>query len=304
MDAGTWIDGSDPDLTLHDVRMGQPRDLPVFQRGNVANPGEPAPRAYLTVLEPNGPSRFTMGSGRLELAGKIFGSSAPLAARVIVNRVWGWHFGRPLVPTTSDFGTQGEPPSHPELLDTLAARFIAGGWSLKKLHREILLSETYRQSSAPNAANQAKDPGNKFLWRMTPRRLDFESWRDNMLRAAGLLDLEMGGPSLDLEPGESRLGNRRREATAAPEPAKPNYRRTVYARISRSRLSPLLKLYDFADPNQHSPGREQTTTPLQQLFVMNGAFVQDMAAALAKSLDGVTGGEAVIPAAIRTRSAT
>jgi hypothetical protein len=281
VDAGVWIDGSDPDLTLQDVRLDTPRDLPVFQRGNVANPGEPAPRGFLTVL---GGARFKNGSGRLELAERIFDEAGPLAARVIVNRVWGWHFGKPLVPTPSDFGTQGEPPSHPELLDALAARFVEGGWSLKKLHHEILLSATYRQSSESDKAKESKDPGNKFLWRMSPRRVDFEAWRDNVLRVSGLLVPTIGGPSIELEPADARLP--RRGQPPAEEPTV-NYRRTVYARVNRSRLSPLLKIYDFADPNQHSPARDVTTTPLQQLFLMNGPFVQEQAAALAKfAVDG------------------
>ncbi|MBM3784319.1 MAG: DUF1553 domain-containing protein, partial [Acidobacteria bacterium] len=287
IDAGYWYSGSDPDLTLNDVRMDQPRDLPVFIRGNVANHGEPAPRGFVSVLSKPGAERFTRGSGRLELAERMFTDAGPLAARVIVNRVWGWHFGKPLAPTTSDFGTQGEKPSHPELLDALAARFVEQGWSLKKLHREILLSAAYRQSNAPNAANEAKDPGNKYLWRMSPRRLDFEAWRDNVLRASGALSPLIGGPSLDLETGESRQAFKT-SGQAEETPARPNYRRTVYAKVNRSRLSSLLKLYDFADPNQHSPARDVTTTPLQQLFVMNGPFLQEQAGVLAQSVDGAT----------------
>ncbi|HYV39350.1 MAG TPA: PSD1 and planctomycete cytochrome C domain-containing protein, partial [Gemmataceae bacterium] len=145
-DAGVWVDGSDTELTMIDIKPGKAHDLNVLPGGNVAKPGELVPRGFISVLA-KGDSAFKHGSGRLELTEKIFSDAAPLAARVIVNRVWGWHFGKPLVDTTSDFGTQGEKPSHPQLLDDLAARFIENGWSLKWLHREIMLSATYRQAS-------------------------------------------------------------------------------------------------------------------------------------------------------------
>ena len=272
IDAGLWVDGSDPDLTNLDFRMGQARDLPVFQRGNPASPGDIVPRRFITVLEPGEPAAFAAGSsGRLELAEKIFGArAAPLAGRVIVNRVWGWHFGKPLVGTTSDFGTQGDLPTHRELLDDLTARFIANGWSLKWLHREIMLSAAYRQASRPRQDGQQQDPTNRLLWRMNPRRVDFEAWRDTILSTSRQLDAAAGGPSMELE----KTGN---------------FRRTVYAKVSRSRLSPLLKLYDFPDPNQHAPNRELTTTPLQQLFVMNSEFVQQRARMIADQAVAASG---------------
>jgi hypothetical protein len=267
IDAGVWIDGSDPTVTWVQLKPGEPRDLPVFLHGNVSTPGEIVPRRFLTVLSKGDPQPFRIGSGRLELAEKITGEAAPLAARVIVNRVWAWHFGRPIVGTPSDFGSQGEPPTHPELLDDLAARFIANGWSFKWLHREIMLSAAYRQASRPREEANQVDPTNRWVWRMNPRRLDVEAWRDGILQATGALDTQMFGPSVDLElPGATR--------------------RTVYAKISRSRLHVLLRLYDFADNTQHSPGREITTTPLQQLFVMNSEFMQTQAGALAKQSAG------------------
>jgi hypothetical protein len=146
-DAGLWIDESEPDLSFMDYKPGIPRDLPVFRGGNLMTPGEPVPRGFLAVLAKRSPD-FTNGSGRLELVDRIFTDAAPLSARVIVNRVWGWHFDKPLVDTPSDFGAQADQPTHPELLDDLAARFIAHGWSLKWLHREIMLSATYRQTGA------------------------------------------------------------------------------------------------------------------------------------------------------------
>jgi hypothetical protein len=262
-EAGLWVDGTDGDLTMLDIKPGQPRDLRVLPGGNVAKPREVAPRGFLSVLA-NGDAAFHGGSGRLELVDRMFTDAAPLAARVIVNRVWAWHFGKPLVDTPSDFGAQGEKPSHPQLLDDLAARFIANGWSLKWLHREIMLSAAYQQASRPRADAARIDPANRLLWRMTPRRLDIEAYRDCLLQATGSLDTSLGGPSQDLDQSA-------------------NKRRTVYGRVSRGRVNNLLQLYGFPEATMHSPGRETTTTPLQQLFVMNGPFLRDQAAALAES---------------------
>ena len=261
-DAGVWIDGSDAALTQMDFRLGAARDLPVFLGGNVARTGEIVPRRFLTVLSESSPEPFGSGSGRKELAEAMFDEAAPLAARVIVNRVWGWHFGRPLVETPSDFGAMGEKPSHPDLLDDLAARFIANGWSLKWLHREILFSSAYRQASKPRAEAAKIDPANALVWRMNPRRLDIEAFRDVLLQTAGSLDLTAGGPS-----------------QAADDPL--SVRRTVYASVSRSKPDALLAMYDFPDMTQHAPSREATTSPLQQLFVMNSQFIEARAAELA-----------------------
>ena len=266
-DAAQFIDGSDANYTFINYKAGEARDIPVLRNGNVATPGEIVPRHFPVVLSKDD-SRFTKGSGRLELAQKIFTDAAPLAARVIVNRVWGWHFGRPLVGTPSDFGVQGETPTHPELLTDLAARFVAHGWSLKWLNREIMTSAAYQQSSSPRAALMKLDPTNALYWRMSPRRMDIESYRDSMLRASGRLSDKMYGPSEDVE-------------------APTNVRRTVYSRISRGRLSALLKNYDFPDPMQSSAWRDQTTTSLQQLFVLNSPFIQDSAKALAKAVSEI-----------------
>ena len=261
-DAAQFVDGSDANYTFINYKPGEARDFPVLLHGNVATPGEPVPRHFLSVLS-QGENTFHHGSGRLELANGIFADAAPLAARVIVNRVWGWHFGRPLVATPSDFGTQGEKPTHPELLDDLAARFIAHGWSLKWLNREIMLSAAYRQSSAPRAEAAKVDQINSLLWRMNPRRLDIEGYRDTLLRAAGRLDETMFGPSENVDSEQS-------------------VRRTVYGRVSRGRLSNLLRIYDFPDPTQTAPERDLTTSSLQQLFVMNSPFMHEEGAAIAK----------------------
>ena len=269
IDCGVWVDGSTPTVTRMDLRPAQPRDLPVFIRGNVANPGEIVPRRFLSVFERGDPTPFEQGSGRLELADKIVGEAGPLATRVWVNRVWGWHFGRHLVRTPSDFGTQGQDPTHPGLLEDLAARFVTNGSSLKWLHREIMLSATYRQSSRENTAASAADPTNRMLWRMNPRRLDIEAWRDSVLLASGDLNLAGGGPSSEVD-----------------SPDVP--RRSVYSRISRGRLHPVLQLYDFPVPTQHSPIRQVTTTPLQQLFVLNSGWMQERGRSLAEAVESAT----------------
>ena len=278
-DCAQVVDGSDKQYTMIVYKPGEARDLPVMLHGNVTSLGEVTPRHFLTVLS-KGDSTFHQGSGRRELADDIFGDGAPLSARVIVNRVWGWHFGKPLVATPSDFGVQGEKPTHPELLDDLAARFIAHGWSLKWLNREIMLSAVYRQASQPRADAEAVNPGNSLLWRMNPRRLDIEAFRDTLLRSSGQLSDQMGGPSMDID-----------SAT--------NMRRTVYGKVSRTRLNNLLRQYDFPDPMQTSSGRDLTTTSLQQLFLMNSPFIHTLAGNLAKSVDSETDAPAKVRALYR-----
>ncbi len=211
---------------------------------------------------------FEKGSGRQELAEAIADARNPLTARVIVNRVWAAHFGKGIVATTSNFGTQGDPPSHRELLDDLAVRFMANGWSLKWLHREIVLSATYRQASevAFNPQSEIRNPklvdaDNRLLSRMPRQRLSVEAWRDAMLAATGTLDSKVGGPSLDpLDPKQRR--------------------RTIYSAVSRLELNRLLALFDFPDPNIHAGRRVETTTPLQKLFVLNSPFMIAQAEAL------------------------
>jgi hypothetical protein len=266
VDAAMDSDGSYADYTPLTIKPGQARDLPVYGRGNSAAPGEIVPRHFLTVLSKNPNETFKRGSGRLELAEKILTDAAPLSARVIVNRVWGWHFGKHLVGSPSDFGDRGEKPSHPELLDDLTARFMANGWSLKWLHREMMLSATYRQASKPRAAATAIDEENKWYWRLQPRRLDAEAIRDSLLQAAGKLNLEMYGPSQNLDSLD-------------------NTRRTVYGRIQRGGSSDILRLYDFPNPFQHSPVRNLTITPLQELFVLNSPFIKQLSSALAQAVE-------------------
>lgn len=231
----------------------------IFKRGKSSDPGDPVPRRFLAVLSPAERKPYTEGSGRLELAGSIASARNPLTARVIVNRVWMHHFSNALVRTPSDFGVRGDKPTHPDLLDWLASRFIEDGWSIKALHRRILLSATYRQGSSLRRENFLKDPQNMLLWRVTPMRLEFEAMRDSMLQAAGRLDLNMGGASVDIFKRPFSM------------------RRTVYKFIDRQNLPATLRNFDFAIPDSTSPGRYQTTVPQQALYLMNGPFAEEQA---------------------------
>jgi hypothetical protein len=236
----------------------------VFRRGNPQARGEEVPRRYLEIVA--GPNRqpFTRGSGRLEMAEAIANPTNPLTARVMVNRIWLWHFGAGLVKTPSDFGMRCEPPSHPELLDYLAGQFVKSGWSIKAMHRMIMLSNAYRQSNGDEASQAAMvDPENRLLWHVPTQRLDFESMRDSLLLASGELDLTMGGRPVEM--------------FKAPY-AK---RRTVYGRVDRQFLPGVLRMFDFANPDLHSPQRAQTTVPQQALFMMNSPFVVERARGLA-----------------------
>lgn len=249
----------------HSLSEGKPTNSRIHLRGNVKDLGDEAPRRFLEVISPAA-TPFTQGSGRGELAQAIVSSDNPLTARVFVNRVWRHHFGRGIVGTPSNFGLLGERPTHPELLDVLAARFMASGWSLKQLHREIMLSSTYRLSSSHHPQGQERDPGNRLLWRMNRRRLDFESWRDAMLFVADGLDPALGGPSVNLAAGNNR-------------------RRTLYAAVSRHELNPTLRLFDFPDANLTSESRAVTTVPMQQLFVLNSDFMVGQARSLFRRLE-------------------
>jgi hypothetical protein len=232
----------------------------VFRRGNPANKGEEVPRRFLTFL---GGQTFAEGSGRLELARAVASPENPLTARVWVNRVWMNHFGQGLVRTPSDFGLRSEPPTHPELLDWLARRFVADGWSTKNLHRRIVLSQAYRQSSQDNPAFRLSDPENRLLWRAGRRRLDFEAMRDSFLAVSGRLDLAVGGKPVPLHR----------------PPFSP--RRSLYGFIDRLNVPSVLRVFDFASVDAHSPQRHQTTVPQQALFLMNNPFLVEQARALA-----------------------
>jgi hypothetical protein len=240
-------------MVLND--LPKPIEPHILVRGNPGNRGAVVPRQFLSILAPNR-QPFHDGSGRLELARAIADPKNPLTARVLVNRVWAHHFGRGLVTTPSDFGLRSDLPSHPELLDWLADRFVADGWSIKKLHRRIVLSKTYCQSSA---SSNPVDPENRLLSHISRQRLDLEALRDSLLFVAGRLDFTIGGTAVDIvkEPFSNR--------------------RTVYGFIDRQNLPGLYRTFDFATPDTHTPQRYSTTVPQQALFLMNSPFAVQQA---------------------------
>lgn len=244
----------------------------IFRRGNPANKGEVVPRQFLAVIAGDEREPFHEGSGRRELAEAIVAPSNPLTARVWVNRIWLHHFGAGLVTTPSDFGLRADPPSHPELLDWLASELIASGWSTKTIHRAIVLSSTYQQSSLPGSERAAlaleKDPGNRLLWRQNSRRLSFEQFHDSLAFNAGELDSSLGGEPSDL---------------FAPIAGK--YRRALYGRIDRQFLPGVLRVFDFANPDLHSPQRLETSVPQQALFLLNHPYVAGRSKALNKRVE-------------------
>ncbi len=272
-----WLMSSEqaPDYAMAVLDRKLLREPRIFRRGNPANKGEQIPRQFLSVVAQAPRKPFEQGSGRLELAEAIIDPANPLTARVWVNRVWMHHFGEGLVRTPSDFGLRADPPSHPDLLDWLTSWFIDHGWSTKELHRLILRSSVYRQSSVlpddPVALQKAEltDPENRLLWRMNLHRLTFEEMRDTLLAVSGHLDFTMGGRGVSLA-DES------------------NHRRTVYCRVDRQFLPGVLRVFDFANPDLHIPQRSQTTVPQQALFGMNHPLIAHRAKALAihtKDLD-------------------
>jgi hypothetical protein len=255
----------------HSLTDGKGADLKVYLSGNPENLGEDAPRSLPAIFTGGTRQPFeTQGSGRLELARSITSPDVPLTARVMVNRIWKGHFGFGIVRTTSNFGERGDRPSHPELLDYLADKFIKHGWSMKWLHKEIMLSAVYQQGNTHDEKAFHKDPENRLLWKMNRRRLEIEPWRDALLAVSGELDLTVGGPSIQLSD-------------------KNNMRRTIYGFVSRHRLNELLRLFDFPDPNITAANRTTTTVPLQQLFVLNSDFMMARARSLSKKIQEKAG---------------
>ena len=241
-------------------------DIRVAIRGDANNRGDVAPRHLPSILCAGDPKPFTKGSGRLELAEGIADPANPLTPRVIANRIWQHHFGRGIVETASNFGNMGARPSHQELLDYLAARLVENKWSIKSLHREIMLSAVYALSAEDIPANDAVDADNRLLWRANWQRMDAETLRDSLLFVSGNLDLQAGGPPVPFN--------------------EKNNRRAVYGFVSRRKLDPMLALFDFPNPNNTSEQRVVTNVPLQRLFMMNSSFVEEQAAGLAKRLTG------------------
>ncbi len=256
----------------------KPADAPILIRGQAETPGDIVPRRFLEVLSgPNRP-KFHDGSGRLELANAIANKTNPLTARVMVNRVWQHHFGEGFVSTPDDLGNASTPPSHPELIDWLATRFMADGWSLKKLHKLILMSSTWQQSSRNNPQFAEKDPFNRLLWRANIRRLEFEPLRDFILSVGSALDTStVGGHPVDLAgptrtpPLPGRGAGRGRGSAAGLLP--PDPRRTIYGYVDRADVAEVLNTFDFTSPNATSGRRYETTVPQQALFLMNSPLV-------------------------------
>ena len=254
---------------------GTPHQPRIFIRGNHGRPGKNVPRQFLEVL--SGPERqpFSKGSGRLELAEAITCASNPLTARVLVNRVWMHHFSRPLVDTPSDFGTRSKRPLQADTLDFLADEFVRNGWSLKTLHRQIVLSNTYRQASMHRPDAEMADPENRLYCRMNRRRLEFEAMRDALLAVAGQLELTRGGRPVNL--------------TGEPY----SMRRAVYGYIDRQDLPGLFRVFDLASPDQSCPKRSRTTVPQQALFFLNSTFVADRASRIAEASQAAIGDDPV-----------
>jgi hypothetical protein len=256
---------------LHAIAdLASPTDLKLHLRGSPYNLGNEVPRRFVDVLSPPGAAPFRQGSGRAQLAEAV--ASHPLAARVMVNRIWERHFGRGIVATLSNFGQLGDRPTHPELLDCLALRLLEQNGSIKALHREIMLSASYQLSGEKSDPNLAADPENRLYWRANRRRLDVEAIRDALLFVSGNLDLSLGGPSQELSDN--------------------NQRRTVYGKVSRVRTHELLALFDFPDPGSSSERRNVTNVPLQRLFFMNSGFMGRQAESLAKRMLSVASDDA------------
>jgi cytochrome c553 len=251
--------------SLEDAKKAQ--NSFVLIKGNPGTRGPQVPREFFEIL--SGPDRtpFTNGSGRLELADAIVCPKNPLTARVIVNRIWLHHFGEGIVRTPDDFGTRSEPPTHPELLDYLASTFMENGWSIKKLHKQIMLSSVYQQSSEEEESRQQADPDNRWLWRMNRHRLDFEAMRDTILSIGGKLDLTVGGPSVKLDSEPYSL------------------RRSIYGYVDRNNLPNMFMAFDFASPDLTTGRRESTIVPQQALFMMNSPLVVEQAHVLAQRPD-------------------
>ena len=242
----------------------QPHNPRIFLRGNPGSKGAAVPRRFLAVLSGKERRPFEGGSGRLEMARAIADPQNPLTTRVMVNRVWQRLFGSGLVKTPSDFGVRAEPPSHPKLLDFLTAGFIEKGWSIKALIRGIVTSSTYRQGETLQPEFAERDPGNRLLWQMNRKRLDFEAMRDSVLSVSGSLSLQQGGRSVRIDD-------------------KPDAnRRTVYAFVNRQNLPNLFRTFDFAGPDTTCPQRFTTTVPQQALYLLNSPFIEAQAKRLAK----------------------
>jgi len=245
--------------------VAKPKKQHVYLRGDKNNPGDEVDAHFLSILSSGKPKPYTHGSGRLELAEDIADPKNPLTPRVIVNRVWQWHFGFGIARTASNFGELGERPVNPELLDYLAARLLEDKWSIKALQREIMLSATYQLGSDDSQKAETVDPEDRLMWRFNRQRLDAEEVRDAVLFASGKLDLQGGGKPEHLDDS--------------------NFKRTVYGFVSRRRLDPMLELFDFPNANSTSEARIVTNVPLQGLFFLNSPLLMSQSEALAARVE-------------------
>ncbi len=239
--------------------LAKPREPVIFIKGNARDRGEAVKRKFIDVLDPGGKPFSERGSGRLDLAFKIGSKRNPLTARVMINRAWMHHFGAPIVGTPTDFGVRAADPTHPEMMDYLAKWFMDNKWSLKKLHKLIMTSATYRQGSDINPKSMLVDSANQNFWRMNRRRLDFEGFRDSLLHVSGQIDPTVGGKPVDL--------------MQAPYTMK----RTVYGYIDRQNLGTIFQTFDFANPLSTTGQRFNSTVPQQALFMMNSGFIAELA---------------------------
>ncbi len=271
-------DGSRRSFAMGVQELDSPVDAAVLFRGEVDKPAQTVPRGFVQVLHhEETPEIASSANGRRELAQWLTSEENPLTARVMANRIWLHLFGEGLVRTPDNFGTTGELPSHPELLDHLALRLIEHDWSIKSMIREVMLSRTYRMSSDYDADYFEKDPENRYLWRANQRRLDAESIRDTMLAASGQLDLERPRGSKVAEFGNARVGIRVNESSID----LPFEYRSVYLPIVRDNLPESLALFDFAEPDVVRGTRESTNVPAQALYLMNSKFLADQSKAMA-----------------------
>lgn len=263
------------------VREGGPTDAKLQIGGNPKKLGEVVKRGVLTAIEPDGTIDLPpSGSGRLALARWLTeGSARPLTARVMVNRIWQHHFGKPIVPTPSDFGLRGTPPTHPELLEWLAADFLSSGWSIKAMHRRIMLSETYQLASEHDSSDAQIDTGNGYYWRFDRRPLDAESLRDSLLALGGNLKLDRPGPHPFPAPNTWTF-----TAHHQFKALYPSEHRSVYLMVQRLHPHPYLALFNGPDTSVTTATRDGSTIPLQALYLLNNSFVHEQAQRLADSL--------------------
>ena len=277
-------------LTVMAVKDGGPAPMRILVRGSHHNPGKLVPRRFLQILDGSRSGIVDSDqSGRLELARFIASPDNPLTARVMVNRIWQWHFGTGLVASSDNFGTLGDRPSHPELLDRLAAYFVESGWSVKQLHRLILNSSVYRmQSGISNPSAELADAGNRLLWRFPRRRLEAEALRDAVLALSGRLDRTMGGSIFDYK-GKSAVDDYYRGLFSAGKggygfDAYRSGRRSLYLPVVRNQIFPMFQLFDFAGSNAVTSRRGDSTVAPQALFLLNSPFVLEQAGHFAEDL--------------------